>query len=140
MASLKDYKEAIIKLSTLSQLHLVSWSNHSCLFEVKYNVSKYEENNMELWKRNPKIFRNDHYTFYPNDNIIMSLPYSYIDKLKIGVWTRNFPGKWKKKLWMSFKKNKSNTIHSLSLVWILKETCIHGTRKNKFTILVSCVY
>ena len=33
----------------------------------------------------------------------MSLPYSFIDKLRIGTWT-NLPGPWKKKLHQSVKK------------------------------------
>ena len=65
-------------------------------FEIKCNVAKYEPKNLTLRNRHPAIFRNEEYIFVPSNDMVLSMPFQWVETLKDNQWT-TLEKNWKKK-------------------------------------------
>ena len=65
-------------------------------FEIKCNLAKYDEKNVSLRKRHPAIFRNQEYIFVPSNDMVLSMPFAWVDSLGDSEWT-TLNKTWKKK-------------------------------------------
>ena len=83
-------------------------------FEIKCNVEKYEPKNATLRNRHPAIFRNEEYIFVPSNDMVLSMPFSWVDKLTDNKWTL-LEKSWKKKTHDTLQRAKSQSIVSISL-------------------------
>ena len=55
--------------------------------EIKCNLAKYEEKNVGVRKRHPSIFRNEEYIFVPSNDMVLSMPFEWVDSLRDNEWT-----------------------------------------------------
>ena len=83
-------------------------------FEIKCNLAKYEEKNVGVIKRHPAIFRNEEYIFVPSNDMVLSMPFEWVESLRDNEWTL-LNKNWRKKTDETLQKAKHQTIVSISL-------------------------
>jgi hypothetical protein len=50
-------------------------------------MDEYEESNATIQARHPKLFKDDTYEFEANKELLMCMPFDFIDGLKDKIWT-----------------------------------------------------
>ncbi len=45
-------------------------------------MDEYEESNATIWARHPKLFKEDTYEFEASNDLLMCMPFDFIDGLK----------------------------------------------------------
>jgi hypothetical protein len=115
-----EHEETLILLTTMKSIRMCVKKRNSDntilerRFEIKCNVAKYEENNLSMRKRHPLIFANEEYVFIPSNDMVLSMPFAWVDALKDHEWT-TLNRTWKKKTDNTLQKAKHQTIVSISL-------------------------
>ena len=66
-------------------------------FEIRCNTASYSRNNETIRARHPHLFTDSYYEFCPINEIILLMPFEFINKLKNDEWTKIDPI-WLKKL------------------------------------------
>ncbi len=69
------------------------------------------------------MFKNDKFTFLPQKDLVLSMPYQFVVNLKLGEFTP-FHKVWLKNVKKVLKKAKLNSIKQLRLVRLLKTNYI----------------
>jgi hypothetical protein len=57
-------------------------------FEIKCNVARYDEQNSSMRTRHPAIFRNQEYIFVPSNDMVLSMPFVWVEMLRDNQWTK----------------------------------------------------
>ncbi len=75
-------------------------------------MDQYEESNATIQERHPKLFKNDTYIFDASKELVMCMPFGFINGLKDEKWTR-FDQKWLVKLFeeSSTKQHQADQIY-----------------------------
>jgi hypothetical protein len=63
----------------------------------------YQPQNVSVCKQHTKMFKNDTYIFHPQKDLVLSMPFKFVDNLKLGKftpldkqWLKNLNGMLKK--------------------------------------------
>ncbi len=72
-------------------------------------MNEYEETNATIQTRHPKLFKDDTHKFETSKDLVMCMPFDFIDGLKNKKWTR-IDQKWLAKLMRHLKKAQSSNI------------------------------
>jgi hypothetical protein len=72
-------------------------------FFIQCVMDEYEESNATIRARHPKLFKEDTYEFEASKDLLMCMPFDFIDGLKDNNWTR-IDHKWLAKLIKHLKK------------------------------------
>jgi hypothetical protein len=75
-------------------------------------MDEYEET---IRTRHPKLFRDDTYEFEASKDLVMCMPFDFIDGLKEEKWT-HIDKKWLAKLMKHLKKAQSSNIKQISFI------------------------
>jgi hypothetical protein len=76
-------------------------------------MDQYEESNATIRARHLKLFKNDTYIFDTSKELVMCMPFDFIDGLKDKKWTR-IDNKWLVKLVKHLKKAQSSNIKQIT--------------------------
>jgi hypothetical protein len=115
MTTSQDYEKAYIQLTTMRLIKVVQTMLNGRLFSVQciQNHSK--------WKMTPfkhgiqKMFKNGTSKFHPHNELVMSMPFDFIDGLKEKDWTA-IDKIWLQKLSKHLKHIQSTTIKQIRLI------------------------
>jgi hypothetical protein len=78
-------------------------------------MDKYEESNATIRARHPKLFKDDTYKFEASKDLLMCMPFDFIDVLKVKKWTR-IDHKWLARLMKHLKKAQSSNIKQIRFI------------------------
>ncbi len=78
-------------------------------------MDEYEESNATIRARHPKLFKDDTYKFEASKDLLMCMPFDFIDRLKDKKWTR-IDHKWLARLMKHLKKAQSSNIKQIRFI------------------------
>jgi hypothetical protein len=78
-------------------------------------MDEYEETNATIQTRHPKLFRDDNYKFEASEDLLMCMPFDFIDGLKGKKWTC-IDQKCLTKLMRHLKKAQSSNIKQIRFI------------------------
>jgi hypothetical protein len=84
-------------------------------FVIQCVMNEYEESNATIQARHPKLFKDDTYKFEASKELVMCMPFDFIDGLKDKKWTRIDP-KWLARLMKHLKKAQSSNIKQIRFI------------------------
>jgi hypothetical protein len=91
MTTLHQYKENMILLSTMYKIKKIVPKKNRRKFWIKCLMRNYEQGNNAIRKRYKTLFKdtvNHQYNFPASNELVMTLPYQFVDSLKSGVWQK----------------------------------------------------
>ena len=87
MTTSLQYEAHHIMLWTIREIRVTNVKNKK-QFHVRCHTKTYQVGNNSVRARHPTMFREDTFTFPPIDELVTSMPFEFISKLKVGTWTR----------------------------------------------------
>ena len=78
-------------------------------------MDEYEESNATIQARHPKLFKDDTYKFEASRDLLMCMPFDFIDVSKDENWTR-IDHKWLARLMKHLKKAQSSNIKQIRCI------------------------
>ena len=121
MTSSHQFEENIILLETLADIKRTDTGQNKHKFRMRCFFKNYERGNNTIRKRHKQFFRdtvNHHYDFSPSNELIETLDYDFVKKLKSGTWNK-FPRDWLLNIKKKIQTAMENSIKSIKLVRIL---------------------
>jgi hypothetical protein len=88
---------------TMRHITAVCSKSNERKFFIQYVMDEYEESNATIRTRHPKLFKDDTYEFEASKDMLMCMPFDFIDGLKSKNWTR-IDQKWLARLMRHLKK------------------------------------
>ncbi len=96
MTTLHQYEENMILLSTMYKIMKIVPKKNRRKFWIKCLMKNYKQGNDAIRKRHKLLFKdtiNHHYNFTASNELVITLPYQFVDSLKSGVWQK-LPSPW----------------------------------------------
>jgi len=121
MTTAKEYELAYLMLSTMDSIRMSVPKPGYKKFEILCQTGDYQKANTMIRVRHPGFFRKDKYIFQPNDDLIMTLPFKWIDSLKDGEWTK-LDKSWLTKINGNLNQAAKNAVKSVKLIRSLGNT------------------
>ncbi len=72
---------------TMRNIKAVRSKSNERFFFIQSVMDEYEETNATIQTRHPKLFRDDTYEFEASKDLLMCMPFDFIDGLKDKKWT-----------------------------------------------------
>ncbi len=138
MKTSRQFKKAFILLSTVKRMKYTLTKSNKRLFTIECYTSGYDSKNTWVCKHHKHLFKDDNYTFQPNDDLVKSLPYDFVKTLKAGIFSP-LEKTWMKKLQPTLKEAQSHSIKRLRLVRLLKVNYF-GKQSNNYMNAKQCFY
>ncbi len=104
-----------ITLMTMRHIKAVCSKSNERKFVTQCVMDEYEESNATIQARHPKLFKDDTYEFEVSKELVMCMPFDFIDGLKDKnglILTR----KWLAKLMRNLKKAQSSNIKQIRFI------------------------
>jgi hypothetical protein len=83
----RQFEEAFILLSTVKQMKYTLTKLNKRLFTIECYTRGYDSKNTWVRKCHKHLFKDDNYTFQPNNDLVKSLPYDFVKTLKAGIFS-----------------------------------------------------
>jgi hypothetical protein len=115
MTRSKHFEHAYIILSIMTKIKLTTKKGKGNSFTIEYNMPSFEPQNQSVCKQHATLFKNDKFTFHPQKDLVLSMPYQFVVDLELGEFTP-FYKFWLKNVKKNLKKAKMNSIKQLRLV------------------------
>jgi hypothetical protein len=78
-------------------------------------MDEYEESDCTIQTRHPKLFKDDAYKFEASTELVMCMPFDFIDGLKDKKWT-HIDKKWLARLMKHLKNAQSSNIKQIRFI------------------------
>ncbi len=108
-------EEDHITLMTMRHIKAVCSKSNKRRFIIQCVMDEYEESNATIQARHPKLFKDDTYEFEASKDLVMCMPFDFIDGLKDKKWTR-IDQKWLAKWMRHLKKAQSSNIKQIRFI------------------------
>ncbi len=72
---------------TMRHIEAVHSKSNERKFVIQCMMDMYEESNATIQARHPKLFKDDTYKFETSKDLLMCMPFDFIDGLKDKNWT-----------------------------------------------------
>jgi len=115
MGTSKELEEAHIQLATMKDIMMRKTHSDQRQFMIQCQTRDYEVRNSTMRKRHPTIFRSDVYEFEAISDLVLSMPYKFVNRLKEDVWTP-LDKTWLKRLEHHLKECEKTSIKQIRLV------------------------
>jgi hypothetical protein len=113
ITTLHQFEENLILLCTMHEIKKVDPKKHSCrLFCICCFLKNYDRRKTAIKKRHKTLFKdqvNHHYDIAASNELVMTLPFQFVDDLKTGVWQR-LPTSWLNTIQRKVKNAQNNSI------------------------------
>ncbi len=119
MTTSTHFEHAFIILSTITKIKLTTKRSKGNLFIIEYYMPSFEPQNEIVCKQHAVMFKHDKFTFHPQKDLILFMPYQFVVTLEPGQFTP-LDIQWLKKVKKIRKKAKLNSIKQVRLVRLLK--------------------
>ncbi len=83
----KHFEHAYIILSTMTRIKLTTKKGKWNLFTIECYMPSFEPQNQSVCKRHATILKNDKFTFHPQKDLVLSMPYQFVVNLEYGEFT-----------------------------------------------------
>jgi hypothetical protein len=110
----QQLEEAHITLMTMRHIKAVCSKSDERKFVIQCVMDEYEESNATIQARHLKLFKDDTYKFEARKELLMCMPFDFIDGLKDKKWT-HIHKKWLARLMKHLKKAQSSNIKQIRL-------------------------
>jgi hypothetical protein len=90
MTTSQQFEEACIQLETMRQIKVEKIQNEN-KFSIRCLLENYQANNSTLKARHQKMSNKDTYEFEPIKELVLTMHFGFIDKLKKG-WNNIYKG------------------------------------------------
>ena len=108
-------EEDHITLMTMRHIKAVCSKSNERKFVIQCVMDAYEESNATIRARHPKLFKEDTYKFEASKDLLMCMPFDFIDGLKDKKWT-HIHKKWLARLMKHLKKAQSSNIKQIRFI------------------------
>jgi hypothetical protein len=115
MTTSKHFEHAYIILSTMTKIKLTTKKGKGNLFTIECYMPSFEPQNEPVCKRHAVMFKHDKFTFHPQKDLVLSMPYQFVANLEPGRFTP-LETRWFKNVKKIYKKAKLNSIKQIRLV------------------------
>jgi hypothetical protein len=100
---------------TMRNIKAVCSKSNEGIFFIQCVMDEYEESNATTKARHPKLFKENTYEFEASKNLLMCMPFDFIDGLKDKNWTR-IDQKWLARSMKHLKKAQSSNIKQIRYI------------------------
>jgi hypothetical protein len=100
---------------TMRHIEAVQSKSNERKFFIQCVMDEYEESNATIQARHPKLFKDDSYEFEASKDLLMCMPFDFIDWLKDINWT-HIDNKWLARLMKHLKKAQSSNIKQIRFI------------------------
>ncbi len=104
-----------IQLMTMRNIKAFCSKSNERSFVIQCVMNEYEEGNATIWARHPKLFKDDTSKFEASKELVMCMPFDFINGLKDKRWTC-IDHKWLARLIKHLKKAQSSNIKQIRFV------------------------
>jgi hypothetical protein len=87
MTTSKHFEHAYIILSMMTKIKLTTKKGKGNLFTIECYMSSFETQNQSVCKQHATMFKNDKFTFHPQKDLVLSMPYQFVVNLELGEFT-----------------------------------------------------
>jgi hypothetical protein len=112
MTTSQQFEETCIQFETMHQIKVGKIENE-CKLSIKCLLENYQAHNSTLRARHQKMFKKDTYEFEPIKELVLTMHFGFIDKLKKG-WNHIYKG-WLDKLKQHLKNAGNRLIKQICL-------------------------
>jgi hypothetical protein len=123
MTTSNHFQHAYIILSTMTYIELTTKKAKGNLFTLECYMPCFEPQNETVCKGHAVMFKHDKFTFHPQKDLVLSMPYQFDANLEPGQFTP-LDSQWLKNVEKISKKAKLNSIKQIRLVRLLKTNYI----------------
>jgi hypothetical protein len=111
----QQLEEDHITLMTMRHIKAVCSKSNERNFVIQCVMDEYEESNATIQARHPKLFKDDTYKFEASKDLLMCMPFDFIDGLKDKNWP-HVDHKWLARLMKHLKKAQSSNIKQVRFI------------------------
>jgi hypothetical protein len=87
MTRSKHFEHAYIILSTITKIKLTTKKGKGNLFTIECYMPSFEPQNETVRKQHAVMFKHDKFTFHPQKDLVLSMPYQFVANLEPGQFT-----------------------------------------------------
>ncbi len=87
MTRSKHFEHAYIILSTITKIKLTTKKGKGNLFTIDCYMPSFEPQNQSVCKQHATMFKSDKFTFHPQKNLVLSMPYQLVVNLELDEFT-----------------------------------------------------
>jgi hypothetical protein len=109
-----------MNLMTMRNIKAVCSKSNERKFVIQYVMNEYEESNATIQARHPKLFNDDTHKFEASKELMMCMPFDFIDGLKDNKWT-HIDKKWLARLMKHLKNAQSSTSKHIRYIGTLED-------------------
>jgi hypothetical protein len=120
MTEFKHFEHAYILLSTMTKIKLTTKKDKRHVLTIECYMQSFEPQNKTVRIRHVGMFKHDNYTFHPQKDLVLSMPYEFVANLEPGQFT-SLDKLWLKSVKKIFRKAKLNSIKQIRLVRLPKK-------------------
>jgi len=124
MTTSLQYEAHHITLWTIQEIRVTNVKNKK-QFHIRCKTKAYQVGNKSLRARHRTMFREETFTFPPIDELVMSMPFVFISKLKVGTWTRVDPN-WLTRLHKFLTQADNHAIKQIRFVRRIYRTTLYA--------------
>ncbi len=119
MTTSKHFEQAYITLSMMSKIELTTKKGKGNLFTIECYMPSFEPQNETVRKQHAIMLKHDKFTFPPQKDLVISMPYQFVANLEPDQFTA-LDTRWLKNVKKFLKKAKLNSIKQIRLARLLK--------------------
>ncbi len=87
MTTSKHFEHAYIILSTMTKIKLTTKKRKGIFFTIECYLPSFEPQNETVCKQHAVMFKHDKFTFHPQTDLVLSMPYQFVANLEPGQFT-----------------------------------------------------
>jgi hypothetical protein len=110
-----QFEEDHINLMTMRYIKPVYSKSNERKFVIQCVMDEYEESNATIQARHPKLFKDDTYEFEASKELMMCMPFDFVDGLK-DKNRSHIDKKWLNRLMKHLKKAQSSNIKQIRFI------------------------
>jgi hypothetical protein len=87
MTRSKHFEHAYIILLTMTKIKVTTKKGKGCLFTIECYMPSFEPQNETVCKQHAVMFKHDKFTFHPQKDLVLSMPYQFVANFEPGQFT-----------------------------------------------------
>ncbi len=87
MTRSKHFEHAYIILSMMTKIKFTTKKSKGNLFTIECCMPSFEPQNETVCKQHAVMFKHDKFTFHPQKDLVLSMPYQFVANLEPGQFT-----------------------------------------------------
>ncbi len=128
MTTSLQYEAHHIMFWTIQEIRVTNVKNKK-QFHVRCHMKTYQMGNISLCARHSTMFGEETFTFPPIDELVMSMPFEFISKLKVGTWTRVDPS-WMRRLHKFLSHADNHAIKQIRFARRINKTMLYAVSQE----------